>query len=88
MAAPVQQAKASASDKARAGDRGWLSTKELAVAIGWRAHTLRDALRGKTVPGITRTGHGYYIDQSAVPAIAALLGPAPAKIRVVQKKHS
>lgn len=88
MPAPLQQAKASASDKARSGDRGWLTTKELAAAIGWRTHTLRDALRGRVVPGITRTSHGYYVDQSAVSAIAALLGPAPAKIRPAVKKVS
>jgi hypothetical protein len=81
MAAPVQQSKASASEKARANDRGWLSTKELAAAIGWRTHTLRDAIRGRRIPGITRTGYGYYIEASAVASIAELLGPAPAKIR-------
>ena len=79
MAAPVQQPKAAASDKVRTGDRGWLSTKELATAIGWRTHTLRDAIRGRRIPGITMTGHGYYVEQSAVADIAKLLGPAPAK---------
>ncbi len=81
MPAPLQQAKASASDKTRANDRGWLSAKELATAIGWRVHTLRDALRGRTIPGVTMTRYGYYIDASAVASIAELLGPAPAKIR-------
>ncbi len=81
MPPPLQQPKASSSDKSRANDRGWLSVKELAHAIGWRTHTLRDALRGRQIPGITMTGHGYYIDASAVPSIAQLLGPAPAKNR-------
>lgn len=81
MPAPLQQSKASASDKTRSNDRGWLSAKELAAAIEWRTHTLRDALRGRRIPGIMMTSHGYYIDASAVPSIAQLLGPAPAKIR-------
>lgn len=81
MPPPVQQAKAAASEKARTNNRGWLSTKELAAAIGWRTHTLRDAIRGRRIPGIMSTRHGYYIDESAVADIRQLLGPAPAKTR-------
>ncbi|TMD58459.1 MAG: hypothetical protein E6I87_12365 [Chloroflexi bacterium] len=76
---PTQQAKAAASDKVRTTDRDWLSAKELATAIGWRAHTLRDALRGRRIAGVRMTSHGYSIDKSAVAEVAALLGPAPAR---------
>jgi hypothetical protein len=76
---PVQQTKASASEKARSNDRDWLSAKELAIAIGWRTHTLRDALRGRDVAGVEMTAYGYRVDAAAVADIAALLGPAPAR---------
>lgn len=81
MAKPAQQAKASAADKARASDREWLSAKELATAIGWRTHTLRDAIRGRQISGVMMTAYGYRVDAAAVADIAALLGPAPARHR-------
>lgn len=79
MAKPQQQAKAAAAEKVRATDRTWLSAKELATAIGWRTHTVRDAFRGRQIPGVEMTAYGYRVDASAVAAIAALLGPAPAR---------
>lgn len=79
MAKPEQQAKASAAEKVRATDRDWLSAKELAAAIGWRTHTLRDAFRGRQIPGVEMTAYGYRADAAAVADIAALLGPAPAR---------
>ncbi len=86
MPPPVQQPKAAASEKVRTSDRGWLSTKELAAAIGWRAHTLRDAIRRRRIPGIKMTDHGYYVDASAVADIAQLLGPAPSRTRAVKTR--
>lgn len=50
MPPPLQQSKAPVYEKVRASDRGWLTAKELAAAIGWRTHTLRDAIRGRKVP--------------------------------------
>ncbi len=79
MAAPKQQAKADASEKAKSKDREWLTTGELATKLGWREHALRDALRGRELEGVRRTSFGYHIEASAVDAIAASLGPAPAK---------
>lgn len=79
VAAPKQQQKADASEKAKSKDREWLTTSELAAKIGWREHALRDALRGKELEGVRRTSFGYHIEASAVDAISAALGPAPAK---------
>ena len=77
---PKQQAKAEASEKAKGTDRDWLTTAELATKIGWREHSLRDALRGHAdLPGIHRTSFGYKIQASAVDDISKTLGPAPAK---------
>ncbi|MBI3521770.1 MAG: hypothetical protein HY071_01565 [Chloroflexi bacterium] len=77
--APKSQPKADASEKAKSKDRDWLTTGELATKIGWREHALRDALRGKEIPGVRRTSFGYHIEATAVDEIAKLLGPAPAK---------
>lgn len=79
MAAPKQQQKADASEKAKSKDREWLTTSELATRIGWREHALRDALRGKQLDGVRRTSFGYHIEASAVDAISGALGPSPAK---------
>jgi hypothetical protein len=76
---PKQQAKAEASEKAKGTDRDWMTTAELATKLGWREHSLRDALRHRDVAGVHRTSFGYKIDASAVEAIQGALGPAPAK---------
>ncbi len=77
---PKQQAKAEASEKAKGSDRDWLTSAELATKIGWREHSLRDALRGHSgLAGVHRTSFGYKIDASAVDDISKTLGPAPAK---------
>ena len=85
MAAPKQQQKADASEKAKSKDREWLTTSELATKIGWREHALRDALRGKQLDGVRRTSFGYHIEASAVDALAATLGPSPAKGNATSK---
>ena len=85
MAAPKQQAKADASEKAKSKDREWLTTGELATKTGWREHALRDALRGKQLEGVRRTSFGYHIDASAVDAIAASLGAPPAKANATKR---
>ena len=85
MAAPKQQQKADASEKAKSKDREWLTTSELATKIGWREHALRDALRGKQLDGVRRTSFGYHIEASAVDAISAALGPSPAKGNATSK---
>src|SRR4029077_9083834 len=54
--------KADASEKAKSTDRDWLTTAELATKIGWREHALRDAMRGKDLPGVRRTAFGYHIE--------------------------
>ena len=77
--APKQQAKAEASEKVKGSDRDWLTTAELAAKIGWREHSLRDALRDRAPEGVHRTGFGYKIDASAVEAIQSTLGPPPPK---------
>ncbi|MGH2449688.1 MAG: hypothetical protein ACRDGE_00145 [Candidatus Limnocylindria bacterium] len=77
--ASKSQPKAEASEKAKSKDRDWLTTTELAAKIGWREHSLRDALRGKELPGLRRTGFGYHIEASAADEIAQRLGPPPAK---------
>ena len=71
--------KADASEKAKSKDRDWLTTSELATRIGWREHALRDAMRGKDLPGIRRTSFGYHIEAAAVDDIAKTLGAAPPK---------
>jgi hypothetical protein len=76
--ASKSQPKADASEKAKAV-REWLTTAELATKIGWREHALRDAMRGKDLPGVRRTAFGYHIEGSAVDAIKAQLGEPPAK---------
>ena len=77
---PKQQAKAEASEKAKSADRDWLTSAELATKIGWREHSLRDALREHAgLPGVHRTSFGYKIESSAVDDISKTLGPAPAK---------
>jgi len=85
VAAPKQQAKADASEKAKSKDREWLTTSELATKIGWREHALRDALRGKQLEGVRRTSFGYHIEASAVDGISAALGPSPAKGNATSK---
>jgi hypothetical protein len=43
------------------------------------AHALRDALRGKDLPGVRRTSFGYHIDTSALDEIKTTLGAPPPK---------
>ncbi len=76
---PKQQAKAEASEKAKSADRDWLTTAELSTKLGWREHSLRDALRDHRIEGVHRTAFGYKIDASAVSAIQSELGTAPPK---------
>ena len=77
--ASKSQPKADASEKQKSKDRDWLTTSELAQRIGWREHALRDALRGKDLPGVRRTSFGYHVEASAVDEIKKTLGEAPAK---------
>jgi hypothetical protein len=77
--ASKSQPKADAAEKAKSKDREWLTTAELATRIGWREHALRDAMRGKDLPGVRRTAFGYHIEGSAVDGIKAALGEPPAK---------
>ena len=77
--ASKSQPKADASEKAKSTDRDWITTAELATRIGWREHALRDAMRGKTLPGVRRTAFGYHIETGAVDQIKAALGEQPAK---------
>ncbi|HEX9269587.1 MAG TPA: hypothetical protein VF998_07080 [Candidatus Limnocylindria bacterium] len=77
--ASKSQPKADASEKAKGADRDWLTTTELATKIGWREHALRDALRGRDLPGVRRTSFGYHVDAGAVEEIKSTLGPPPAK---------
>ena len=77
--APKSQPKADASEKAKAANRDWLTTAELAQKIGWREHALRDAMRGKELPGVRRTAFGYHIEGNAVDQIKDALGAPPAK---------
>lgn len=76
---PKKQEKASAQEKAKSADRDWLTTAELATKLGWREHSIRDALRDRDLPGVHRTAFGYKIDGASVEAIGQTLGPAPAK---------
>jgi len=77
--------KADASEKQKSKDRDWLTTGELAQRIGWREHALRDALRGKDLPGVRRTSFGYHVEASAVDEIKKVLGEAPPKGNSSQK---
>jgi len=77
--ASKSQPKADATEKTKSKDREWLTTAELATKIGWREHALRDAMRGKDLPGVRRTAFGYHIEGTEVDAIKASLGPPPAK---------
>ena len=77
--ASKSQPKADASEKAKSKDRDWLTTAELAQKIGWREHALRDAMRGKDLPGVRRTAFGYHIEGNAVDGIKSALGDPPAK---------
>jgi hypothetical protein len=77
--ASKSQPKADAAEKTKGKDRDWLTTSELATKIGWREHALRDAMRGKELPGVRRTAFGYHIEGEAVEAIKAQLGTPPAK---------
>ena len=79
MAPPKKQAKAEASEKAKSAERDWMTTAELATRIGWREHSLRDALRDRPLDGVHRTAFGYKIDSSSADAIRDALGPAPPK---------
>ncbi len=77
---PKQQLKAEAAEKAKGTDRDWLTSAELATKIGWRKHTLRDALRDHAgLPGVHRTSFGYKIEAASVDAISSALGPPPPK---------
>ena len=76
---PKQQAKAEASEKAKGADRDWMTTAELATKLGWREHSLRDALRDRPLEGVHRTAFGYKIDASAVDGIQKTLGAPPPK---------
>jgi len=60
--------KADASEKAKAANRDWLTTGELATKIGWREHALRDAMRGKDLPGVRRTVAKYREELQILPA--------------------
>src|SRR5207247_2951057 len=77
--ASKSQPKADASEKQKAKDRDWLTTVELATKVGWREHALRDALRGKELPGVRRTSFGYHVEAAAVDEIAKILGAPPPK---------
>jgi hypothetical protein len=77
--ASKSQPKADPSEKAKSKDRDWFTTGELAAKIGWREHALRDALRGRSLPGVERTSFGYRIDAAALDGLRQTLGPAPAK---------
>ena len=77
--ASKSQPKADAAEKTKSKDREWLTTAELATKIGWREHALRDAMRGKDLPGVRRTAFGYHIEASAVDEITKALGDAPPK---------
>jgi hypothetical protein len=78
--------KADASEKAKSKDRDWLTTAELAAKIGWREHALRDAMRGKDLPGVRRTSFGYHIEAASVEEIAKILGAPPAKGNAPRRK--
>ena len=77
--ASKSQPKADVTEKAKSTDRDWMTTAELAAKIGWCEHALRDAMRGKNLPGVRRTAFGYHIEASALDQIKAALGEQPAK---------
>jgi hypothetical protein len=77
--ASKSQPKADVTEKAKSADRTWLTTAELATKIGWREHALRDAMRGKDLPGVRRTSFGYHIEAASVDQIKSALGEPPAK---------
>jgi len=74
--------KADASEKAKSKDRDWLTTAELAAKIGWREHALRDAMRGKELPGVRRTSFGYHVIKLVDRASGAPLSFEDAKDQV------
>jgi hypothetical protein len=76
---PKKQEKASAQEKAKSADRDWLTTAELATKLGWREHSLRDALRDRELEGVHRTAFGYKIDAGSADAISTTLGAPPPK---------
>jgi hypothetical protein len=76
---PKKQEKASAQEKAKSADRDWLTTAELATKLGWREHSLRDALRDRALDGVHRTAFGYKITADSADAIGAALGAPPPK---------
>jgi len=84
--ASKSQPKADASEKTKSKDRDWLTTAELATKIGWREHALRDAMRGKDLPGVRRTSFGYHIESASVDEIAKILGAPPAKGNAPKRK--
>ena len=84
--ASKSQPKADASEKQKAKDRDWLTTVELATKVGWREHALRDALRGKELPGVRRTSFGYHVEAAAVDEIAKILGAPPPKGNAPKRK--
>ena len=77
--ASKSQPKADASEKQKSRDRDWLTTSEFATRVGWREHALRDALRGRDLPGVRRTSFGYHIDAGSVDALKESLGAPPPK---------
>jgi hypothetical protein len=84
--ASKSQPKADVTEKAKSKDRDWLTTAELASRIGWREHALRDAMRGKDLPGVRRTAFGYHIESTAIDQIKATLGEPPAKPNASARK--
>lgn len=84
---PKQQPKAEAAEKAKSAEREWLTTEELATKLGWREHSLRDALRGRQLEGVHRTAFGYKIDAAAIETIRGTLGPPPPKPNSPLKKR-
>ena len=84
--ASKSQPKADASEKTKSKDRDWLTTAELATKIGWREHALRDAMRGKELPGVRRTSFGYHIESASVDEISKTLGAPPPKGNAPKRK--
>src|SRR3989475_12986870 len=84
--ASKSQPKADASEKTKSKDRDWLTTAELATKIGWREHALRDAMRGKELPGVRRTSFGYHIESASVDEISRALGVPPPKGNAPKRK--
>jgi hypothetical protein len=84
--ASKSQPKADASEKTKSKDRDWLTTAELAAKIGWREHALRDAMRGKELPGVRRTSFGYHVEAASVDEISKTLGAPPPKGNAPKRK--